>query len=209
MLIISAIKWRHGHDVYEGEKLMFSLKVVKNDLREMGVIERAEKSWIWDKCLRSPVAYVIWIDSGHCAKCLCLYLEQLLWLLTNFMTRGQLINSPAFSRCLWIFFWLCSPSSWGFMSMSVHMEGRRAEINLSTFLESPSLFFKIGSLIGLRIRLSWLTSVLQRLAHLFILMLGSQACATRPGFQYISQNIKNRKDFNLLRKFLQCLDLEP
>lgn len=93
--------------------------------------------------------------------------------------------------------------------MSVHMEGRRAEINLSTFLESPSLFFKIGSLIGLRIRLSWLTSVLQRLAHLFILMLGSQACATRPGFQYISKNMKNRKDFNLLRKFLQSLDLEP
>lgn len=107
------------------------------------------------------------------------------------------------------FFWLCTTSSWGFMSLSVHMVGRRAEINLSTFLESPSLFFKIRSLIGLRIRLSWLTSVLQRPAHLFILMLGSQVCATRPGFQYISQNMKNRKDFNLLRKFLQCLNLEP
>lgn len=103
MQIISALKWRHGHDVYEGEKLMFSLKVVKNDLGEMGVRERAEKSWIWDKCLRSPVAYVIWIDSGHCAKCLCLYLAELLWLLINFMTKGQLINSSAFSRCLWIF----------------------------------------------------------------------------------------------------------
>ena len=93
--------------------------------------------------------------------------------------------------------------------MSVHMEGRRAEINLSTFLESPSLFFKIGSLIGLRIRLSRLSSVLQRPAHLFILMLRSQACIIRNCFQYISQNMKNRKDFNLLRKFLQCLDLEP
>lgn len=176
---------------------------------DTGVIERAEKSQTWHRCLRSPVTYVIWIDSGYCAKCLCLYLTELLWFLSDYMIRTQLIHSPALIMCLWIFFWLCTTCSWGFMSMSVHMEGRRAEINLTTLLESPSLFFKIGSLIGLRIQLSWLSSVLERPAHLFILMLRSQACATRPGFQYISQNMKNRKDFNLLRKFLQCLDLEP
>lgn len=38
MQIISVLKWRHGHDVFEGEKLMFSLKAVKNVRGEMGVI---------------------------------------------------------------------------------------------------------------------------------------------------------------------------